>query len=61
MKLVDKAVGAIRAGGKVAGLLAASAADVREVYDRGARFILTPVLQPLRIGSTEFLNAMRAL
>ncbi|MGD1067537.1 MAG: aldolase/citrate lyase family protein [Vulcanimicrobiaceae bacterium] len=61
LEIVDRAIGTIRAAGKTVGLPASSAADIREVYDRGARFILTSVARALPVGTNELLGTMRGL
>jgi 4-hydroxy-2-oxoheptanedioate aldolase len=58
---VAGAIATIREAGKVAGLPASSAAEIRNVYERGARFILSSVARALPVGTNELLGAMKAL
>jgi 4-hydroxy-2-oxoheptanedioate aldolase len=60
-EIVDRAIATIRGAGKAVGLPASSAGEIRDVYDRGARFILTSVARALPVGVNELLAAMREL
>lgn len=61
LKATNDAVALIRSAGKTAGLPASSVADINDVYERGARFILTSIARVLPVGSTALLSAMGEL
>lgn len=61
LEATNDAIALIRSSGKVAGLPASSVADIHDVYQRGARFILTSVARALPVGTTALLAAMGEL
>ena len=61
LKATSDAVALIRSSGKIAGLPASSVADIHDVYQRGARFILTSIARVLPVGSTALLGAIGEL
>jgi 4-hydroxy-2-oxoheptanedioate aldolase len=60
-KLTDQAIAATLAAGKIAGLAASTPDDIRIAYKRGARFILTPIVRAIPIGTNALLETMREL